>query len=63
MIHIWSDAPDIPIAAASSAGDAVNRRRTLTIRRLPILISELRSKPLVVLKIFPEFPDPACPPI
>jgi hypothetical protein len=22
VIHIWSDAPDIPIAAASSAGDA-----------------------------------------
>lgn len=22
MTHIWSDAPDIPIAAASSAGDA-----------------------------------------
>ena len=22
MIHIWSDGPDIPIAAASSAGDA-----------------------------------------
>jgi len=22
VIHIWSDAPDIPVAAASSAGDA-----------------------------------------
>jgi len=42
---------------------AVNRCWTLTVRRRPILISWLRSKPLVVLKIFPEFPGPACPPI
>ena len=32
MIHIWSDAPDIPIAAASSAGDA----EPMAKRRQPI---------------------------
>jgi competence protein CoiA len=42
---------------------AVNRRSTLTLRRRPILISWLRSKPLVVLRIFEEFPGPVCPPI
>ena len=41
----------------------VNRRWTLTIGRRPNLISWLRSKPLLVLKIFPECPGPACPPI
>lgn len=41
----------------------VNRHWTLTIRRRPILISRLRSKLLVALKLFPEFPSPACSPI
>jgi len=31
----------------------VNRRRTLIIRRRPILTGWLRGKPLVVLKLFP----------
>ncbi len=43
----------IELLQAIARARAVNGRWTLTMRRRPILISMLRRKPLVVLKILP----------